>query len=100
MAGYLVNRFDITDREQFIRYTVAVTPIIADHGGEILFANDAPKGLEGPEPGMSVVIAFPSEEAAMGFYDSPEYQPVKELRLMSTTNWNAIVSAGGISVAA
>lgn len=49
---------------------------------------------------MSVVIGFPSEAAAMGFYESPEYQPVKELRLMSTTNWNAIVSAGGISVTA
>ncbi len=100
MAGYLFNRLDITDWNLFTDYTRAVMPIIADHGGEILFANDAPRGLEGPEPGMSVVIGFPSEAAAMGFYESPEYQPVKELRLMSTTNWNAIVSADGISVAA
>lgn len=98
MAGYLVNRFDITDRNLFSDYTRAVMPIIVDHGGEILFANDAPRGLEGPDPGMSVVICFPSEAAAMGFYESPEYQPVKELRLLSTTNWNAIVSTGGISV--
>jgi uncharacterized protein (DUF1330 family) len=100
MAGYLVNRFDIVDRDLFTRYTVEVMPIIAAHGGEVLFANDSARGLEGPEPGMSVVIAFPSEEAAMRFYDSPEYQPVKELRLNSTANRNAIVSAGGIAVQA
>lgn len=45
MTGYLVNRFDITDRKIFTDYTQAVMPIIADHGGEILFANDAPRGL-------------------------------------------------------
>jgi uncharacterized protein (DUF1330 family) len=100
MSGYLVNRFDVVDRELFTQYTIAVMPIIAAHGGEVLFANDTPKGLEGPTPGMSVVISFPSEEAAMRFYNSAEYQPVKALRLNSTANPNAIVSSGGISVAA
>lgn len=98
MTGYLINRFDIVDGNMFNQYVAAVTPIISDHQGEVVLGNDAPRSLEGASSGMNVVIAFPSEAAAMAFYDSPEYQPVKLPRLNSTTNGSAIVAPGGVDL--
>ena len=98
MTGYLINRFDIVDRDMFNQYVAAVMPIISDHHGEVVLGNDSPRSLEGSSPRMNVVIAFPTEAAAMAFYDSPEYQPVKQLRLNSTANGSAIVAPAGVNL--
>lgn len=92
MTAYLVNKFDIIDESMFDTYVAGVMPLIAKHGGTVLVGDKAARGLEGPAPGMNVVIEFPSEEAAMAFYEDPAYQPVKKLRTDSTINPNAILS--------
>ena len=43
---------------------------------------------------MNVIIRFETEEKAMGFYDSPEYAPLKRLRLRSTTNHSCVLAPG------
>ena len=92
MTAYLINKFDIVDDAKFDTYVAAVMPLISRHGGRVIVGNKAARGLEGPPPGMNVVIAFPTERAAMAFYEDPEYQPVKAIRVASTRNPNAIVS--------
>jgi uncharacterized protein (DUF1330 family) len=43
------------------------------------------------QPNRLVVIAFPSMADAQAFYDSPEYGPVKDLRLRSSNGSVVIV---------
>ncbi len=94
MPAYLINKFDIVDEPRFDEYVGKVMPLLAKHRGTVLVGNKAARGLEGPTPGMNVVIAFPSEVEAMAFYDDADYQPVKEIRLSATRNHAAIVSPG------
>lgn len=94
MSAYLINKFDIVDELMFDDYVAKVMPLIAKHHGKVLVGNKAACRLEGPAPGMHVVISFPSEEGAMAFYNDPAYEPVKAIRLSSTINRSAVLSAG------
>lgn len=94
MPAYLIFKFDVVDEARFDRYVAAVMPLLSKHGGKVLVADRAARPLEGPPPGMNVVIEFPSEADARAFYDDPEYQPVKAVRLDSTANRNAVLSSG------
>jgi len=92
MSGYLINKFEIVDSDMFEKYVEKVMPIIARHGGQVIVGNESAHLLEGTSAGMNVVIVFPTEADAIGFYESPEYQPVKDIRLKSTRNGVAVVS--------
>ena len=92
MTAYLINKFDIVDDAVFDTYVAAVMPLISRHEGRVIVGNKAARGLEGPAPGMNVVIEFPTETAALAFYEDPEYQPVKAIRLACTRNQNAVIS--------
>ena len=96
MAAYLINKFDILDDAEFDKYVAAVIPLISKHYGKVLVGNKDAQLLEGPSPGMNVVIEFPSEHDANAFYDDPAYQPVKAIRIESTANQRAVLSAGFI----
>ena len=53
------------------------------HGGEFLTFDDSFRHLEGPEPlegGRVIIFSFPSEEAADGWYNDPEYQELSKFR--------------------
>jgi uncharacterized protein (DUF1330 family) len=93
MPAYLINKFNIVDELRFDEYVVKVMPLIAKHGGTVLVGNKAARGLEGPAPGMNVVIEFPTDSDAMAFYEDPDYQPVKDIRLSATTNTAAVMSS-------
>jgi uncharacterized protein (DUF1330 family) len=41
---------------------------------------------------VNVVLKFESEEAAMNWYNDPDYAPVKKIRLDSTENGTAILA--------
>ena len=77
---------DTLDRDHALAQLSAghhLTTIMA-HGGEILVAGPGSEAVEGnPEP-VSVVVKFPSKEAARVWYDSPEYQAIIHHRLDNT----------------
>ena len=64
-------------------YVVAVTPLVAKHGGKYLARTISHERLEGtgPNPGLIVVIEWPSKESAEAFYRDPAYQPHLKSRL-------------------
>jgi uncharacterized protein (DUF1330 family) len=84
MAGYLIANLHIYDPKAFAKYREQVTPLIARHGGRYLIRGGELRTLEG-DPGFErlVVLEFPSLAEAQRFYDSPEYEPVRQLRLAS-----------------
>lgn len=80
-AGYLIAQIDVTDEAAYCDYVAAVTPVVAAHGGEYLVRGGRSETVEGTAPGSrTVVIRFPSFEAAKRWYDSPEYADTMKLR--------------------
>ena len=92
MAGYIVVNLDVHDPALFDQYRQQVPAIIAAHGGRYIIRGAPLDHVEGKLPFKRlVVLEFPSVEAAKRFYDSPEYQPVKKLRMDSARSDIAIV---------
>ena len=94
MAAYLVVNFRITDAEGIAKYREAVVPQLLEAGCEPLVANDDVEVMEGSPAPTVVVLKFESVEAAKNWYNSPEYQAIKHLRLNATTDSWAILSEG------
>ena len=72
-----------TDYDRFMAtYQVAVAPVIAKFGGEYIVVGSDLAMLEGafPAGGGAVISRWPDREAALGFWNSPEYAEVKKLR--------------------
>lgn len=83
MAAYMVIRAVIHDRDAFISgYGPAAGKLSAEFGGEYVVRAPGLDVLEGDiAPGGSMVISrWPSKEAALKFWHSPEYAEVKKLR--------------------
>ena len=64
----------VTDSDAYGRYAALAGPAIAAHGGVFLARGGRYVQLEGNDRARNVVARFPSLEAAVGCYNSPEYQ--------------------------
>lgn len=92
MAAYMIASFDITDPKAFEAYVPGMMPILLRYDPEVLVADYGATALEGECRRVNVVIRFKTGEALNGFYDDPEYQPLKELRLRTTANSTCLVA--------
>jgi len=81
MAAYLIADVDIKDAAAFEEYRRDVPATEARYGGRYLGRGGATKVLEGDwEPHRLVIIEFPDMASLMGWYNSPEYAPLKAVR--------------------
>jgi uncharacterized protein (DUF1330 family) len=78
--GYWIVHVDVTDPEAYKAYIAANGPVFAKFGARFLARAGRYETLEGTSRGRNVVIEFPSYEAALGCWRSPEYQEVMKLR--------------------
>ena len=82
MPAYIIANLEVTDREGFARYAAGAPAAVAAYGGAYLARGGTAELLEGElELGRIVVLRFPSTEAAMAWYRSPEYEPLRAARL-------------------
>ena len=65
-----------------------VIPLLQKHGGEVVVADMDAQALEGEKKSVYVVLRFASKEAALGWYNDPEYAPVRQVRFDSCANSN------------
>jgi uncharacterized protein (DUF1330 family) len=81
MAAYWLSRCRIDDPVQYKRYTDLVPAIIAAHGGRVLARGGRYQIMEGPEQfHRFVVIEFPTLEAGVNCFQSPEYRAAAAFR--------------------
>lgn len=92
MSVYVIVTYDIADPKGYEGYVPGVSPLLMKHGAEVVVADYEAKTIEGKAPGVTVVIRFDSEEAAMGWYNDPAYVPVRQIRWNSTTNGMAALA--------
>ncbi len=81
MAAYWLSRCIVNDPVQYKKYTDLVPAIIAAHGGRVLARGGRYQIMEGPEVfHRFVVIEFPTLEAGVGCFHSPEYRAAAAFR--------------------
>tara|TARA_B100000073_G_scaffold260482_1_gene220218 strand:+ start:142 stop:438 length:297 start_codon:yes stop_codon:yes gene_type:complete len=81
----------------FAEYVEAFQPWIESVGG-FVFAKDLnSQTVEGNGGELSVIIEFPSKQAAINAYNSPEYKELSKLRWANSTNTNITIMEGGVT---
>lgn len=85
MSAYLVAMVHVDDAETYKRYTARTPELIEKHGGRFLVRGGSIETIEGPEfKDRLVLVEFPCKDAVKKFYESPEYQEIKEFRTASS----------------
>ena len=74
MPALWIAHVTVTDPEAYAKYAELAGPAIAQHGGTFIARGGRFVQLEGRERPRNVVARFPSVEAAVACYNSPEYQ--------------------------
>ncbi|WP_234680289.1 MULTISPECIES: DUF1330 domain-containing protein [Bradyrhizobium] len=73
MSAYWCARVHVTDPETYGKYAALAGPAIEKHGGVFLARGGKQVILEGGNYERSIVARFPSLDAAVKCYNSPEY---------------------------
>ena len=89
--AYWVAQMDVTDPAAYDRYRAANGAAFAKFGARFVIRGGAQEVKEGASRARTVVIEFPSLEAARACYDSPEYQAAKALRAGASEGFLIIV---------
>jgi len=85
MPAYVLAEVEITNPEGYKEYTQLVPATIAQYGGRFLHRGGAVHAFEGEWPKIRrVIIEFPSMDAAKAWYDSPEYEKPKAMRIANS----------------
>lgn len=95
MAAYfVVDQLEVTDPETMKTYAAGVSATVAQYGGKMLVRGGDFEVKEGSwTPRRVIVLQFGDMVALKAWYDSPEYSPLKEMRLASSRS-NAIMVEG------
>ena len=90
--GYVVAQINVTDKTRYPEYVRMVQPTIDAFGGEFLVRGGRAESHEGKPPGdRTVVIRFPTFQAAKDWYHSEVYAEAKALRQSASTSVQTIV---------
>jgi uncharacterized protein (DUF1330 family) len=86
MPAYLIHaRKQITDAKLSQEYSRLVVPQIQAFGGEVVASRGAVHVLDGEwHPQSVTILRFDDLESLMRYYHSPEYAPLKQMRLESS----------------
>lgn len=80
LKGYWLAQVDVTEPEGYDAYRGANAVAFGKFGARFLVRGGRCETVEGKARSRSVAIEFPSFEAALACYRSPEYQAAKALR--------------------
>lgn len=83
--GYWIVRVDITDQEQYKAYVAANAEPLRKHGARFLVRAGRFENTEGASRARNAVIEFPTYQAALDCWKSPEYQRAIKLRQSVST---------------
>jgi uncharacterized protein (DUF1330 family) len=85
MAAYVLAEVEVTNPEGYKEYTAHVPATIARYGGRFLVRGGASEAIEGDWPRIRrVILEFPDMETAKRWWNSPEYEKAKAMRLANS----------------
>lgn len=83
--GYWMVRVDVADQEEFKKYATANAEALKKYGARFLVRAGRFENPEGTTRARNTVVEFPSYQAALDCWNSPEYQEALKLRLPAST---------------
>jgi uncharacterized protein (DUF1330 family) len=89
--GYWIARVDVSDPEEYKKYVAANAAAFAKYGARFLVRGGRAEAVDGKSRQRNVVIEFPSFEAALACWNSPEYQNAYKLRANVSVGETVIV---------
>ncbi len=78
--GYWIGRVTVNDPEMYKAYVAGNGRAFEKYGGRFLVRGGPFVCMEGDSRDRNVVIEFPTYDAAIACYNSPEYQEVLKYR--------------------
>jgi uncharacterized protein (DUF1330 family) len=78
--AYWVAHVDVSDPQVYEKYKAASAAPFAEFGARFIVRGGDQEVREGTVRSRTVVIEFPSYEAAVACYDSPDYQAAFDIR--------------------
>ena len=78
--GYWIGRVEVSDLEQYKLYVAANALPFQQYGARFLVRGGQFKNPEGESRSRNVVLEFPSYQAALDCWHSPQYQAAIKLR--------------------
>jgi uncharacterized protein (DUF1330 family) len=91
--GYWIARVDVSDPEAYKGYVAANAVAFAKFGGRFLVRGGKFEAVDGESRQRQVVIEFPTYEAALACWNSPEYQSAYKLRANASVG-DTVVAEG------
>ena len=82
--GYWIVRADVTDMEQFKKYAASNGEALRKYGARFLARAGQFTLVEGTTRARNTIVEFPSYQAALDCWHSPEYQATLEHRLSAS----------------
>jgi len=82
--GYWIVRVDVTDQEQFKKYAVANADALKKYGAKFLARAGQYTVPEGTTRTRNTIVEFPSYQAALDCWNSPEYQAALKFRVSAS----------------
>ena len=94
MKAYLIAVETVHDEAMFAEYRKQVVATVDAFGGRFIARDGTLTVLEGQwQHPRTVILEFPTRQAAEAWYKSPEYQKIIGLRLKSTSG-NLVILDG------
>jgi len=78
--GYWIGRVDVNDLQEYQRYATANVVAYKKFGARFVIRAGRFETVEGQSRARNVVIEFPSYQAAIDCWNSPEYQDAAKIR--------------------
>lgn len=81
MPAYVIYQGEVLDQERYDEYKAKGAVSIAAAGGKYIVRGGEFEVLEGEAPvGRTVVLEFPTRQAAIDWYRSDEYTEIRKIR--------------------
>ena len=90
-SGFWLLTTTVKKPAAFKEYVQEFKPWLKSVGGSLVIKDSDSQIVEGRAGKLSVVISFPSKQAAIDAYYSPEYQELTKKRWASTKKTNLII---------
>ena len=92
--GYWIARVDVADPEKYKAYIAANAEPFSKFGGRFLVRGGNFENPEWTSRSRNVVLEFPSYQAALDCWNSPEYQAAIALRASPVSTIDLVIIEG------
>ena len=89
--GYWIARVDVSDPEAYKDYVAANAVAFAKYNARFLARGGRVEAVDGHSRQRNVIIEFPTFEAALACWNSPEYQNAYKIRAKASVGDTVIV---------